>query len=304
MRKRRRDGGDPLYNHAHWDDPRIKDLWNRQAECFDRAIALLEAPGYRKLLKADGFDVPIIFFSASRDESVRRPTIVLNNGFDGSMEELYHLHGAAALERGYNVICYDGPGQPSVRRDQALGFIHQWEKVVAPVIDYLETLPCVDARHIGLLGYSMSSVLAARAAAFEHRVACVFQVDGLWDFSEMPLVHSKGMDKLLALSDHDSTLAALEDPTIPAGLRWALSHGMWCFKGVADWIRCPVLVGNPEHDMFLHGQPEKAAEALGDRATMVKMTDGDGAGAHCHCGAERYTSQVLYDWFEEKVLKR
>lgn len=173
-----------FFLHADWQDERINDLWKRQTECFDRAMELLPVPGHRKLLpSADGFDVPVIFFPAAADPSGEekgkgkgispRPTVILGNGFDGSMEELYHLHGAAALERGYNVVCYEGPGQPVVRREQGLGFTHEWHKVVGPVLDYLETLPCIDMQKVALLGYSMAGVLAARAAALEPRVkAC------------------------------------------------------------------------------------------------------------------------------------
>jgi pimeloyl-ACP methyl ester carboxylesterase len=154
-------------------------------------MELLPVPGYRKLLSTadDGFKVPVIFFPASgtvheegkgKGKCNPRPTVILGNGFDGSMEELYHLHGAAALERGYNVVCYEGPGQPVVRREQGLGFTHEWHKVVGPVLDYLETLPCVDMQKVGLLGYSMAGVLAARAAALEPRVkACKYMTSEL-----------------------------------------------------------------------------------------------------------------------------
>ncbi|KAK1470776.1 hypothetical protein CCUS01_00891 [Colletotrichum cuscutae] len=39
------------------------------------------------------------------------PTIVLGNGYDGSIEEMHHQYGAGILERGWNALCYDGPGQ-------------------------------------------------------------------------------------------------------------------------------------------------------------------------------------------------
>ncbi|RKL01743.1 hypothetical protein BFJ71_g5072 [Fusarium oxysporum] len=93
--------------------------------------------------------------------------------------------GKAILERGMNVITYEGPGQPTVRRKQNLGFIHEWEKVVTPVVDYLLTRPEVDPKSIGLLGYSFGGMLAPRAAAFEHRLAPVFAVDGVYEFASV-----------------------------------------------------------------------------------------------------------------------
>jgi hypothetical protein len=218
-----------FFLHGNWEDPRIMDLWEKQTACFDKAMSLLDVPGYRESLPAGGFEIPIIFFPASRDKSARRPTVILGNGFDGSMEEMYHLHGAAALERGYNVVCYDGPGQPLVRREQGLGFTHAWEKVVGPVLDYLETLPNVDMERVALVGYSMADVLAARAAALDHRVKALLQIDGLYDFADTPVSKAAG-STFGNLNDVESTRIACSNLAIPAGLRWALSHGLWSFK--------------------------------------------------------------------------
>ncbi|KAI1099612.1 alpha/beta-hydrolase [Jackrogersella minutella] len=310
-----------FYLHGNWDDPRITSLWKRQAECFTEAISRLDNPGYRKLIKADGFDVPIIVFPAGKQGDVKkRPTILLGNGFDGSMEEMYHMHGAPALERGYNVVVYDGPGQPTVRRDQGLGFIHNWEAVVTPVIDFLETLPFVDITKIGIVGFSMGAYLCARAAAFEPRIAAVFQIDGLYDFTKTPVFLSGGVSQLTHVNDEAAAQAVLADQSVPAGVRWVMGHGLWSFKvrtraefmekaskfslvGIIDRIKCPVFIGDPKKDMFFQGQPQLMKEALGDRATLVTFTAEDGAEEHCHFGAERYTNYVMYNWFEEKVVK-
>ncbi|KAI0133212.1 alpha/beta-hydrolase [Hypoxylon sp. NC0597] len=312
-----------FFLHGNPDDPRINSLWKRQTECFDAAISRLENPGYRKLVKGDGFDVPIIVFPAGKPgDTKKRPTILMGNGFDGSMEEMYHMHGAAALERGYNVVVYDGPGQPTVRRDQGLGFIHNWEAVVTPVVDFLETVPFVDAKKIGLIGYSLGGYLCARAAAFEHRLAAVFQIDGLYNFgAATPFQDSEGLNEVLAgANDEAQTQALLNDPKVPTGFRWMLGQGLWSFKlktraefyekvklfnltGLADKIQCPVFVGDPQKDMFFVGQPEQMAEALGDKATLVRFTAEDGAEEHCHFGAARFTNAVMYEWFEDKVVK-
>ncbi|KAI1390874.1 alpha/beta-hydrolase [Hypoxylon trugodes] len=312
-----------FFLHGNWDDPRIDSLWKRQTECFDAAIATLDNPGYRKLVKADGFNVPIIVFPAGKvGDDKKRPTILLGNGMDGSMGEMYHMHGVAALERGYNVVVYDGPGQPSVRREQGLGFIHNWEAVVTPVVDFLETLPFVDAGKIGLVGYSMGGYLAARAAAFEHRLAAVFQIDGLYDFTRTPIFQPEnGLGRFGFGDDLEGTQALLNNPKVPAGLRWVLGQGLWAFKvrtrseylekarllslanGIAEQIQCPVLVGDAANDMFFLGQPQMMVEALGEKATLVTLTDEDGAGDHCHFGAARHTNRIMYDWFEEKVVK-
>lgn len=97
---------------------------------------------------------------------------------------MLHVTGFAALERGWNVINYEGPGQPTVRRDQDLGFIVEWEKVVTPVVDHLSTLPEVDMSRLAFYGYSFGGWLATRAAAFEHRIQAVVAIDGVYSSGE------------------------------------------------------------------------------------------------------------------------
>ncbi|KAF4625490.1 hypothetical protein G7Y89_g12676 [Cudoniella acicularis] len=162
-----------FFLHGNPNDKRIAELWERQTATFDAAIALLPVPGKRVTIPSKhGFEIPAIFYAASpidedgkgKGKGKGKPTIILGNGYDGSQEELLHVSGLAALERGFNVLTYEGPGQPSVRRSQNLGFIPDWEKVVSPCIDYLYTLPEVDKERIALFGYSMGGYLAAKAS--------------------------------------------------------------------------------------------------------------------------------------------
>lgn len=305
-----------FYLHGNPDDPRIIEFWDKQTQCFDRAMGLLPIPGERRMIKAEGFQIPLLIFRASLEEGVKRPTIVMGSGFDGSVEEMYHMNGIAALERGYNVVCYEGPGQCGVRRYQGLGFMHEWEKVVMPVFDFLETQKWVDMSMIGLIGCSMGAFLAARAAAFEHRIAAVMCVDGLFDMGDTPVT-----SLVLRVKEGEFDMQKfMSDTTIPAILRWSLSHGSWSFNartpeefaekvklwtlaGITQKIQCPVFIGDAESDIFFKGQPERLRDELGDehRATYHRFTSEDAAGAHCQIGALTYLNQVLYDWFENVI---
>lgn len=313
-----------LYIHNNWDDPRILTIWEKQTECFDQAMALLPIPGQRKVLSSPtGFQIPMIIFPASKDTGEKRPTILMCSGLDGSMEEMYHVHGIAALQRGFHVVCFEGPGQVLTRRSQGLGFILEWEKVLRPVLDYLETLPYVDMAQVGLLGYSLSGLLGARAAAFEHRLAALLCVDGMYGLADTPVFPTAmGMlHQRLANADDASIDALVHHPDIPTTLRWALSHCRWAFKvksplelvekikqfTIADVvanITCPVLVCDAVDDHLAKGQPKLLVEALGEKATHKVFTSDDAAEKHCHLGAARFCNQVIYDWFEETVLKK
>src|SRR3984957_13512061 len=118
-----------FFLHGKAQDPRIQEIWDIATACFDRAIALLDVPTERVRMEGGKFHIPAILYRPSADGRPR-PTLLLCNGFDGSQEEMLHAIGFSALERGFNVLTFEGPGQPTVRREQGLGFIAEWEQVV------------------------------------------------------------------------------------------------------------------------------------------------------------------------------
>lgn len=76
-----------FYLHGSWEDPEIKDLWVQQTAAFDKALSLLPVPGRRVTLKGDGFDIPTIFYAVESPSSwgqIKRPTLIVGNGYDGS----------------------------------------------------------------------------------------------------------------------------------------------------------------------------------------------------------------------------
>ncbi|KAI2622560.1 2,6-dihydropseudooxynicotine hydrolase [Hypoxylon sp. NC1633] len=311
-----------FFLHGNWADPRIDKLWSHQLADFNAAMALLPTPGERVELQADGFKVPAIFFGTGLPGP--RPTLLMHSGFDGSQEEIYHMIGEAALQRGINVITFEGPGQPAVRRQQGVGFTHEWEKAVTPVVDYALTRPEVDGRKIGLLGQSLGGYLAPRAAAFEHRLAAVIADDGLyslgaaldkiWKPTDLTALHESG--DAAAFNSAAATLAA--DPAASTMLRWTLTHGPWAFnvdsafefaarvpkyslEGVLAKITCPVFVAEAQNDLPFAGDALRMVAELGARATYHLFENVDGAGEHCSLPARVLANQVMLDWFQGVV---
>ena len=96
--------------------------------------------------------------------------------------QLYTSAAAPALERGYNCLTFEGPGQGGVIRKQNIPFRYDWEKVITPVLDYAFSRDkTVDPNRIALMGISMGGYLAARAAAFEDRIAACVLYNGVYD---------------------------------------------------------------------------------------------------------------------------
>jgi hypothetical protein len=58
---------------------------------------------------------------------VRRPTIILNNGEDAQNITLYCYGGATVIERGYNALIFEGPGQGSMLFERQVPFRYDWE---------------------------------------------------------------------------------------------------------------------------------------------------------------------------------
>ena len=179
-----------FFLHGDPSDPRGYDAFKLWRKYYDKANALLPIPGQHvSIYSGHGFAIPIIIYRASQaSESKPRPTLIVGGGFDSNMEETMHVFGFPALERGYNVILYEGPGQPWLLREQKQGFIVEWERVVTPIVDYLfahdTELPFIDTAKLGLVGMSLGGYLCARAAAFEPRLAAVMAIDGVWNLGD------------------------------------------------------------------------------------------------------------------------
>lgn len=103
--------------------------YDAQVECFRAAAELADAPIEPVEIPYEGTTLPGYLYRVD-DSGVPRPTVLMCNGFDGSAEEMYFGGAAAAVERGYNVLVFDGPGQPGARHRRGLFFRPDWEHVV------------------------------------------------------------------------------------------------------------------------------------------------------------------------------
>lgn len=102
-------------------------------------------------------------------------TIVMFGGFDSYIEELFAM-AHYLVERRYDVVLFDGPGQGAALEDAGIPMTPDWERPVAAVLDHFAL------SDVTLFGISLGGCLALRAAAHEHRVARVVCDDILTDF--------------------------------------------------------------------------------------------------------------------------
>ncbi|MEU6554229.1 alpha/beta fold hydrolase [Streptomyces sp. NPDC046915] len=275
-------------------------------QTFADAAALLDTPARALRIPYEDTTLPGYLFLAD-DSGAPRPTLLYHGGYDSTLEENYFALAAGALRRGYNVIAFDGPGQGSTVRDQGLHFRPDWEAVVTPVVDFALTVPEVDTERLVLVGTSLGGYLAARAAAFEHRLAACVLHDGVDDFHEVAAATAGR-----AASTPGGMEALMAQNTM---VRWVVRNGRWTFgvsdfdelvkateaytlAGIADRITCPTLVLDAENDVFFKGQPQRLLGELTCQKELILFREDEGAGEHCHEGALSLFHQRTFDWLD------
>jgi alpha-beta hydrolase superfamily lysophospholipase len=303
-----------------WNDPEVAALSRRSRETFTTAMGLFDFTFEKVSIPYAGTTLPGYLFLVD-DSGTPRPTVIYNNGYDSTLEESYVAVAAAALSRGYNVLGFDGPGQGAALREQRLVFRPDWEAVVTPVIDFALTRPEIHPGAISLFGFSMGGYLVARAAAFDSRLAALVLDDGVYDFSAaMTNSLPPFLNTWIEQGKADDAVPVLELlMSVNTQVRWAIRNGVWAmglqsiaelpeaFKaytlaGIADRITAPALVMDAENDQFFKGQPQLVAAAMtNSRTTVVTLTESEGAGEHCHCGAMGRAHQTMFDWLDDAL---
>jgi pimeloyl-ACP methyl ester carboxylesterase len=292
-------------------------LWRRQRTCWERAVELLG--GTRLAIPYEHTTLPGYFFRAGdAGDDTPRPTVILTNGYDGTVEELYFANAVAALERGYHVLAFDGPGQGSVILDQGIPFRPDWENVVSPVVDVAVARPEVDAERLVLIGWSFGGYTAPRAAGGEHRLAACVADSGPYDLydtviARMPgvLAHQLPDGNRLMLSVLEK---ALESTMKKPSAGWALRRNLWVhgvedpmayvelarqysMKGREHLVRCPTFVCRTAGDDISAGAQE-LADHLTCPTEFVEFGHDDDVTGHCEMTGRAVFHQRLYRWLD------
>ena len=313
-----------FFLHGNPEDPRIYSAYRKSIQAYKACCALYDPPILPVEIPYENTTLPGYFHRVD-DSNTRRPLFIMHSGFDGSAEELHGEGARAGIERGYNVLTFDGPGQYGPIHRERLPFRPDWEKVVTPVVDFALRLPGVDPQRIALMGVSLGGYLAPRAAGFEKRISALIANDGVYDYGvtnlgPVPSGQRAAVEAAARAKEAPEFDRKLEEvmKTSPTA-SWALSHGMFVTgtstprsyiaatleynlrDGIAEKISCPTLVLDAEEDMFFKGQPEELYSHLTCPKTLMRFTAAEGAGAHCQVGAHRLAFGRIYDWLDETL---
>lgn len=295
------------------DPSRLLPTWKAHRECFDEAASRFDPPVEKVEIPYEDTTLPGYMFTVD-DSGRSRPLLILNNGSDGPVSDMYMRGGAAALERGYNALAFDGPGQGAALFLQGLYFRPDWEKVVTPVVDFSLGRPEVAPERVAIQGVSQGGYWVPRAVAFEHRIAAAVADPGIFDVSTSWSAHlPQAMQELLEKGQKEEFDGYMSKaPGFPLRFRmrpYGTDSPYEAYKrveeykldGVADKIRCPMLVTDPDNEQFYPGQSRQLYEALTCPKELVSFTVAEGADSHCEPKALGLREQRIFDWLDETL---
>ncbi len=306
-----------FFLHVNPDDPRMIETWEMSRNAFLSGAALSEHPIIPMEIPFEDGYLPC-YLCLVDDSGEKRPIILSHSGFDGTKEELYFSLGRFAVERGYNCLLFEGPGQGEVIREQNIHFRPDWESVVTPVVDFVIGLPFVDSERIALIGYSMGGYLAPRAVAYEHRIAACVANGGVYSMYESAIRNNPpDIDEILDDEDasgvYDQNIYSMMDNNI--FIKWFYTNGMWTFgadspseymrmmreytmSGCVENITCEMLVLNSENDALIPGQAVKLYDSLSCPKDYILFTEQEGADEHCQMGAISVSNERIFCWLD------
>ena len=250
-----------------------------------------------------------------------RGTLMIVSGYDGTLEETYLAYGRPALERGYSLLLFAGPGQmDTMRVHPDRPFIPEYERVGAAAVACALSRPDTDARRLALMGISFGGYFATRIAAHEPRIRALIANSPIVDLHAY-MASFIGFDPAAMPESEDVRLEDLDrlppDQISPQQREMArnlmLRLGQDSFRraylrlrdfrvGDEDLTRiaCPVLglAGSGEGREPL-AQLDRFHRGVSGAAATHVFTEAEGADGHCQSGNLAYSAAVSMDWLDE-----
>ncbi|MET8634932.1 alpha/beta hydrolase family protein [Streptomyces sp. NPDC004096] len=311
------------------DEPGSEEaLYQAGRDAWDAFCRLCDPAPVTDNVTYESTPLPVWLFRP--DSSGRaRPTVILTNGSDGQNVDMWTYGVRTALDRGWNALVYDGPGQGQLLFVNRVPFTPSWERVVSPVLDWLLARSDVNGNKIALAGLSMAGNLTARAAAFEGRIAALVAMPGLLEpwlgfpkqvreilaatKDETNNVWNKEVVPKLSRTDAAILKKRFEPFSVPAML--AARQGKLftdfytpakliqslAMTNVVGRIKVPTLVLDYEFEQFYPGQARQMFEALTAPKEYVRLTAATGAQLHCSPMAPQQHCEVVFDWLQRTV---
>ena len=300
----------------HSNKPEHKQYGLKSRECFLNYLKLTTYHFQANFIAHNNQQLPYYIISPDK-EKILRKTILIISGFDGTLEESFISYGIAAIERGYNVICFAGPGQmDSVRFNPQTYFEPNFEVPVTILLDEIERLyKWVDLNKLALMGISFGGYFASRAACYEPRVKALIANSPIINLCSYILGFADNEGSNFQDFSYNDIPYIPDDVMLPsfkeqaANLLLRFGHKLMSetinylhqFDIVEklDLINCPTLalIGDGEG-----GEPLRQFNHFVENIKhkhLYKFTSRDGADTHCQVSNLGFINCVVYDWLDE-----
>jgi esterase/lipase len=247
------------------------------------------------------------------------------------MVDLLGQGGLAALERGYNVLIFEGPGQGSQLFVDNVPFRPDWQNVITPVVDWLTKRSDVATDKIALRGISFGGLLVPQAASVEHRLAAVIadpgslqtkndypaviqnvgnagtpeQVNAEWNgvIAEGATPTEKfNLMKSMSIFSADAHTAAMQGELVSDFNTLWQEILKYDVTGVLGDITNPTMVTQYEGDTSFGTQGQQMYDALKvERKDLVEFSSVDGTQYHCGPMNPQTANEAMLDWVDSTL---
>jgi hypothetical protein len=302
------------------DPTRFEPTWELLYNCWLKSLPLFDPPIEPVSIPYENTELHG-FFIRGRGTARKRPLLILGNGSDGSLLDMWLWGGAGAHARGYDCLTFDGPGQGYALWKQKLYFRPDWEKVITPVVDYALSRPEVDPKRIALQGISQGGFWIPRAVAFEKRIAAAVADPGVVDVSTSWTASlPKPMLELLKAgckAEFDGYMSKTLNPATKSNLNFRMRpFGFTSYydtykavqeynlADVAGQIRCPLLITEPANEAYWPGQSRQLYDLVTSKKILVHFSESDGADLHCEPKGTGLRDLRIFDWLDETLSTR
>lgn len=301
--------------HSH--KPEHKQYGLKSRECFINYLKLTNYHFESDFITYNNQQLPYHIISPNKN-SISKKTILIVSGFDGTTEESFIHYGVAAIERGYNVICFAGPGQmDTVRFNQQTCFEPNFEAPITMLLDKIEeSYNWVDLSNLALMGISFGGYFASRAACYEPRIKALIANSPIVNLCSYILgfVDDETEEDFQDFSYDD--IQHIPDEIMPPSLKeltanLLLRFGNKLMSETIDYlqkfnisdslqlINCPTLalIGDGEG-----GEPLRQFDYFVENIKLkhfYKFTSEDGADTHCQVTNLNFANCIVYDWLDE-----
>jgi pimeloyl-ACP methyl ester carboxylesterase len=265
----------------------------------------------------EGKGLPGYFMTPAQGAPDGRTVLILT-GFDGTGEELYLQTARAGLERGFNMLVAEGPGQVGcLRLHPELTFRPDYEKPIGAMIDYALARREVAPERFALYGISFGGYFVIRAGMHDRRIRALIVNSPILDlhaymvaFVGPEFMHDPPPIKL-------EEVDAIPDAEFPPAMKLAFKSACRRFgvDSLAGWVRrledftagaslaritCPTLAMAGEGEgAETAAQFERYCRGVAGAVTRRMFAAEEGADMHCQVGNLSLSNAVVYDWLSE-----